>query len=94
MDLPHVAKHAFGEQMGPNMQKVMPFGSPPHQGLKIADFLIKIFLFGPQGDFCSLRAVGHISWLAYYLAILGLFGGSGRTEGKLNAAWVSVRSLF
>ena len=34
MNLPNVAKHAFGDQMGPNMQKAMPVGSPPHQGLK------------------------------------------------------------
>ena len=33
VSLPHVAKHAFGDQMGPNMQKAMLFGSPPHQGL-------------------------------------------------------------
>ena len=28
VDLPHVAKHAFGDQMGPNVQKAMPFDSP------------------------------------------------------------------
>ena len=28
VDLPHVAKHAFGDQMGPSVQKAMPFGSP------------------------------------------------------------------
>ena len=55
MNLPHVAKHAFGDQMGPNVQNPMPFGSLPHQGLKIADFPKKnIFLFfrhffGPTG---------------------------------------------
>ena len=34
VNLPHVAKHAFGDQMGPNVQKHMAFGSPSHQGPK------------------------------------------------------------
>ena len=34
MNLPDVAKRAFGDQMGPNVQKPMPCGSPSHQGLK------------------------------------------------------------
>ena len=29
MNLPHAAKHAFGDQIGPDVQKAMPFGSPP-----------------------------------------------------------------
>jgi len=31
VDLPHVAKRAFGDEMGTNMQKAMPFGRPPYQ---------------------------------------------------------------
>ena len=66
VDLPRVAKHAFNEQMGPYVQKAMPFGSPPHQGQKIADFLISFFdLFrAHRGAFRGLRAAGHISSLA------------------------------
>ena len=30
VNLPHVAKHAFGDQMGPNVQKAMPFGGRAH----------------------------------------------------------------
>ena len=43
MDLPHLAKRAFRDQIGPNVQKAMLLGSPSHQGLKIADFLTKYF---------------------------------------------------
>ena len=39
VNLPHVAKYTFGNQMGPNVQKAMPFGSLPHQGLKNCDIL-------------------------------------------------------
>ena len=42
MDLPHLAKRAFRDQIGPNVQKAMLLGSPSHQGLKIADFLKNI----------------------------------------------------
>ena len=34
VNLPHLTEHAFGDQMGTNVQKAMPFGSPPHQGQK------------------------------------------------------------
>ena len=34
VNLPHVAKRAFGNQMGPNVQKAMPSGSLSHQGPK------------------------------------------------------------
>ena len=44
VNLPHVAKHAFGDQMGPNVQKAMPPGSPSHQGLKNSRVSQKIFL--------------------------------------------------
>ena len=61
VNLPHVAKHAFGEQMGANVQKAMPIGSPSHQGLKIAGFLKKkilIFLtFFIFGDFFAVFAL-------------------------------------
>ena len=69
VNLPHVAKHAFGDQMGPNVQKVMPFGSPPHQGLKKCGLFQKKLYFrlfmAYQAAFRGLRAVGHISQLAY-----------------------------
>ena len=34
VNLPHVANHAFGDQMSLNVQKTMPFGSPLHKGSK------------------------------------------------------------
>ena len=53
MDLPHTAKRACGDQMGPIVPKVMSFGSPPHQGLKTCGLSIKIFyvalFLGPAG---------------------------------------------
>jgi hypothetical protein len=54
VNLPHVAKHAFGNQMGTNMQKPMPFDSPPPQGLKNCELSQKNVLFfcpflGPTG---------------------------------------------
>ena len=84
----HVAKRAFGDQMGPNVQKPMPLGSPHHQGQKkyglsqnISFIFYFDFLGAQRGDFCGLRAGGHISWLAYYLT------GSA-APGRLNAALV------
>ena len=44
MDLPHLAKRAFRDQIGPNVQKAMLLGSPSHQGLKNCGFFINIFL--------------------------------------------------
>ena len=55
VNMPHVAKHAFGDQMGPNVQKEMPFGSPPHQGPKNCGLSKKIYILffnlfgGPPG---------------------------------------------
>ena len=55
VNLPHVCKHAFGDQTGPNVQKPMPFGSLPYQGLKNCGLSQQnIFLFfdvfsGPPG---------------------------------------------
>ena len=37
------AKHAFGDQMGPSVQKAMLFGSPPHQG----PFFLFLVIFLP-----------------------------------------------
>ena len=76
MNLPHVAKRAFGDQMGPNMQKAMPPGSPSHQGLKncgnfynnVFSFLTIFFILAIFGRFC---AVGHVLMLAYFLAVFG-----------------------
>ena len=69
VNLPHVAKHAFGDQMGPNVQKAMPFGSPPHQGLKNCGRSQKIFFIfrpflGPTGVLSAVFALVVIfrSW--------------------------------
>jgi hypothetical protein len=45
VDLPHLAKRAFRDQIGPNVQKAMLLGSPSHQGLKNCGFSQKIFFF-------------------------------------------------
>ena len=34
----HLAKRAFRDQIGPNVQKAMLLGSPSHQGLKNRGF--------------------------------------------------------
>ena len=92
VNLPHVAKHAFGDQMGPNVQKPMPFGSPPHQGLKNCGLSQKIFLFfdlfrAHRGDFCGFRAAGHILWLAYFLTVPA-------APGRLNATWFQGKPIL
>jgi hypothetical protein len=44
VDLPHLAKRAFRDQIiGPNVQKAMLLGSPSHQGLKNWDLLKNMF---------------------------------------------------
>ena len=43
VDLPHLAKRAFRDQIGPNVQKAMLLGSPSHQGLKNCGFSQKYF---------------------------------------------------
>ena len=72
-------------------KKVMPFGSPPQQGLKNCGLLQKkslsTFFRAHWGDFCSFSAAGHILWLAYYLALLA-------TPGTLNPAWVLRKPLI
>ena len=63
MDLPHLAKRAFRDQMGPNLQKAMPFGSPPYRGLKNCELSQKnISLFfdpflGPTGVIFAVFAL-------------------------------------
>ena len=59
MDLPRLAQHAFRDQIGPNVQEAMLFGSPSHQGLKNSKFSHKIkFSFFDQffsfGDFFAV----------------------------------------
>ena len=46
VDLPHLAKHTFRDQIGPNVQNSMLLGSPSHQGLKNCEFSQIFFLFG------------------------------------------------
>ena len=59
VDLPHLAKRAFGGQMGPNVQKAMPLGSPPYHGLKNRGFSRNEFSFFDQFflGFCDFFAV-------------------------------------
>ena len=85
VDLPHVPKHAFGDQMGPNVQKAMPFCNPPHQGLKncgLSHFLIFRPFFRVAGVLfavCALLAIFR-GW-PYYLAVPA-------APGRLNTARV------
>ena len=73
-DLPHVAKHAFGSQMGPNMQKVIQLGSPPHQGLGgLSQKIFSDLFLGSPGCFPRFLRC----W-PYFVAGI-LFDGSSRT---------------
>ena len=45
MDLPHLAKRVFRDQIGPNVQKAMLLGSPSHQGLKNCGLSQFFFIF-------------------------------------------------
>ena len=56
-------KCAFGDQKGLIRNKDMPFGNPPHQGTKIADFQ-KIF-------FCFFYRLWTIKW--YFVLKNGVF---------------------
>ena len=75
-----MAKRAFDDQMGTNVQKAMPFGSPPYQGLQNRELFSKkvsfifLALFGSTG--CFLR----FSCCWPYFAAGILFDGSGRTR--------------
>ena len=71
VDLPHLAKRAFRDQMGPNAHKAMSFGSPPYQGLKNCELSQKkIFFFifrpflGPTGVIFAVSALPAmlLSW--------------------------------
>jgi hypothetical protein len=78
VNLPHVAKHAFGDQMGPNVQNSMPFGSLPYQGLKNCGLspqkkIFDIFL-GPPG-----RLLRFSRCWPYFVAGV-LFDSLGRTR--------------
>ena len=62
MDLPHLAKRVFRDQIGPNVQKAMLLGSPSHQGLKNCGFPQKYFsgfliVFLIFGDFFAVFAL-------------------------------------
>ena len=79
VDLPHLAKRAFRDQIGPNVKKGMLLGSLSHQGLKNCGFSHKINFH----DFAQFfwvffsrrfRAVGHILRLAYFLAVSAASG--------------------
>ena len=88
MDLPHLAKRVFRDQIGPNVQKAMLLGSPSHQGLKNCGLSQKIFFlffdhfFFSFGDFFSrFVAVGHILRLACFSTVLA-------APGRLNPTLV------
>ena len=63
VDLPHLAKSAFRDQMGPNAHKAMSFGSPPYQGLKNCELSQKKYFFifrpflGPTGVTFAVSAL-------------------------------------
>ena len=53
VDLPHLAKRAFHDQIGPNVQKAMLLGSPSHHGTKNCGLLKNIdsfFFFAFHGS--------------------------------------------
>ena len=87
VDLPHLAKRVFRDQIGPNVQKAMLLGSPSHQGLKNCGFSQKYFfsfltIFLSFGDFfCRFLAVGHILRLACFSTVLA-------APGRLNPTLV------
>ncbi len=73
VDLPHLAKRAFRDQIGPNVQKAMLPGSPSHQRaekLRIFSKIFFSFFFSFWRFFCRFLAVGHILRLACFLAVL------------------------
>ena len=62
LDLPHLAKRAFRDQIGPNVQKAMLLGNPSHQGLKICGISQNIFfhfltIFFSFGDFFAVSSL-------------------------------------
>ena len=61
VDLPHVARRAFGNQMGPNRQKAMPFGTPSSTDKKMGLSHFLFFDRAHRGVFGGSHAVGHIS---------------------------------
>ena len=63
LDLPHLAKRDFGDQMGPNLQKAMLLGSLSHQS-RIFSKIIFIFwpFFWTFGDCFAVFALLVIFW--------------------------------
>ena len=45
VDLPHLAKRVFRDQIGPNVQKAMLLGSPSHQRAEKLRIFSKYFFF-------------------------------------------------
>jgi hypothetical protein len=72
LDLPHLAKRAFGDQMGPNVQKAMPPRSLLHQGLKNCELSQFFFVFrpfsGPTGAIFAVSALPAMfcSWNTFW----------------------------
>ena len=80
MDLPHLAKRAFRDQIGPNVQKAMLLGSPSHQGLKNCGFSPKYFFFTFDHFFLVFGDFLPFSRCWPYFQAGMLFGGFGRTK--------------
>ena len=85
MNLPHFAKHAFRDKMGPHVQKTHAVWQSLSSRTEELDFLERIFfiltdfIFGVFSR--RFRAAGHILWLAYSLTVLA-------APGRLNPTWV------
>ena len=87
VDLPHVAKRAFGDQVGLCEEQDMRFGSPL-MGLFFSDFIFLSFTIfrGTHGVPRGLCAAG-ILLIVYYFAI-------STAPGGLNLAWVPGKALI
>ena len=80
MDLPHLAKRAFHDQIGPNVQKAMLLGSPCHQGLENRGFSQKIHLFIFDRFFLLLVIVLPFLRCRSYFEASMLFGSFSSTR--------------
>ena len=96
MNLPHVAKHTFSDQMGPNVQKPMPLGSPSHQGPKNCELSQNIFFeklrpfLGPTGVIFAVFAL-----LVVFSGWHTFFGVSGCTRSaKCNVGSRKTQPYF
>ena len=82
VDLPHVAKRAFGNQKGLIGQKTCRLAIPLIMKPKIANFLKKIIF-----DFYRGASRGLRGWWPYFVAGHNYFAVPA-APGGLNAVWV------